>query len=63
MLNDILWHNGKTKLHVFIAGHGGVEVEILDINGHDFCIGGCADYAVDKEFDSKKVGSRCAHIA
>ncbi len=42
-------------------GHGGVEVEILDIHAHEFCIGH-ADYATDEEFDGKKVGGRCAQV-
>ncbi len=45
MLDDIVRHVGNTQLHVFVVGHGGVEVKILYIQGHTCCVR-CADGAV-----------------
>ncbi len=62
MLDDIVWHVGKAQQHVFVAGHGGVEVKVLYIHGCVFCVR-CADGAVDEELDCKEVNSWCACIA
>jgi hypothetical protein len=40
----------------------GVEVEILDVHLHEFCIGG-ADDAVEEELDGKEVGGRGACVS
>jgi hypothetical protein len=37
VLNDVIWHVCNSQLHVFVPGHWGVLVEILDVHCHEFC--------------------------
>ncbi len=50
VLDDIIGHVGNLESHVFVSGHGGVEVEILCVNCHILCIKS-ADGAVNEELD------------
>jgi hypothetical protein len=60
--NDILWHVCDPQSHVFIPCHWGVEVEILNVHSHKFCVGG-ADDAVEEELDGEEIGSRGACVS
>jgi hypothetical protein len=46
VLDDVVWHVGNAKAHVFISGHRGIEIKILDVHRHEFCSIG-RDDAVD----------------
>ena len=35
--NDVVWNVGRLESHVFWANHWCVEVEILDVDGHESC--------------------------
>ena len=47
LLDEILRKVAELEAHVFISGHGSVEVEIFDIDGHGLGIGG-GDDAVEE---------------
>jgi hypothetical protein len=49
-------------VHVFIAVHGRVEVEILDVDGHETRIGG-GDDTVEKDFDGRQISGGGSHFA
>jgi hypothetical protein len=49
-------------MHVFIAIHGSVQVEVLDIDHHKVGTG-CQDDAVEEAFDGGEVGCGCADVA
>ena len=40
MLNDVVWHVGNAKAHVFVSGNWGIKIEFLDVHCHEFCSGG-----------------------
>jgi len=48
--------------HVFVSCHRRVEIEILDIDRHEFC-SWCTNDAVEQAFDGGEVGSGCADFA
>ncbi len=52
VLDYIFWHVRKATLHVFIPGHWGIEIKILDVHGHKFCPC-CEYYAVDEQFNGE----------
>ena len=37
VLNDVIGHVCDAQLHVFVPGHRGVQVEVLDVHCHEFC--------------------------
>ncbi len=37
VLNDIVWYVNDAEAHVFVSGHWGVEIKILDVHHHEFC--------------------------
>ena len=47
---DVLGHVHEPQSHIFIPCHWSVEVEVLDVHSHEFCIG-CADDAIEEELD------------
>ena len=49
---DVLWEKFNFHSEVFITIHRRHEVEVLDVNSHEFCIGGGND-AVEHEFDGE----------
>ena len=55
VLNYIFRHVRNSQSHDLKPGHGGIQVEILDVHCHEFCIG-CADAAVEEELESEYVG-------
>lgn len=63
----VVFHDGgrdvfDRDVHVFIAVHWHVEVEILDVDGHKMHIGGRED-TVEKDFDGRQFSSGGAHFA
>jgi hypothetical protein len=53
---------GHRHAHVFVPTHGGVEVEIIDVNGHPAGAWRGED-AVDQELGEEDAGSFCAGFA
>jgi hypothetical protein len=49
-------------VHVFVAVHGCVQVEILDVGGHEFCTG-CGDDTVEETLGCGEVCGFGADIA
>ena len=47
LLDEILANVAELEACVFISGHGGIEVKIFDINGHELGISG-GDDAVEE---------------
>jgi hypothetical protein len=37
VLNDVVRHVCNAQAHVFVPGHQGVQVKILDVRCHEFC--------------------------
>ncbi len=37
VLDDVVLHVCNVQLHVFVPGHWGVQVEILDVHCHELC--------------------------
>lgn len=54
--HDGSWDLAHMNLHVFIAGHGCIQVEVFDIHGHEFGIGS-GDDTVEKDFGSGECSS------
>ena len=46
---------------VLVAGHWRAEVEILDVDGYEFCVG-YGDHAVEEELQGKLVNSGCSTV-
>jgi hypothetical protein len=40
----------ELQSHIFIPCHLSVEVEVIDVQSHEFCVG-CADDAIEEEID------------
>ena len=40
MLDDVFWHVSDAQAHVFVSGHWGIEIKILDVQRHESCAGG-----------------------
>jgi hypothetical protein len=38
-IEDFFWNGGDGNFHVFVAFHVVVEIKILDVEAHEFCIG------------------------
>ncbi len=38
-VNDVLWEEFEFHPEVLVAIHGHHEVEVLDVNSHELCIG------------------------
>ena len=60
-MDNIVWEVAQFDPHIFIARHGRVEVEILNVDGHEFCIW-CLHYAVQEYFDCENVHCWCATV-
>ncbi len=62
----LLEHDGGNVLernaHVFISGHGRIEVKILDVQGEKCCIWG-GYYTIKQAFGSREVRGWCADFA
>ena len=54
LVHDVVGEIAQFEPHVFVALHGGVEVEILDVDGHELCTGGGND-TVQEELDHHEV--------
>ena len=40
LLCNFVWYDVDVDFHIFVPLHGGIEVEIFDINSHKFCVFG-----------------------
>jgi hypothetical protein len=49
MLNDVLWEEGESHLHIFIPAVWHVKVHVLDVGAGKACPL-CTDHAVPKKF-------------
>jgi len=55
VIHDLVWNVFDRDAHVFVSGHWGAQVEVLEITGHEFSIGRGQD-TVDKALDSSEPG-------
>jgi hypothetical protein len=54
--DDFVWDQGnREEFHVLKACHGGPVIEILDVEDHEFCIGG----AIKQAFGGGEAGTLC----
>jgi hypothetical protein len=60
-IDDVLGEQFQFHSKVLVTFHGSHEVEVLDVNGHELCIGG-GDDAVEHEFDGEEVCSWCPTV-
>ncbi len=60
--DDFVRDDVETEMHVFGVWHGGVEVEIGDVNAQNLCPWG-ADDEVDEEFGRGEISHWCAFVA
>ena len=60
--NDVVCYVRKFESHVFRANHWCVEVEILDVDGHESCLFG-GDNTVEENLGGQHVSCWCAAIA
>ena len=60
MGDHIVWEVTEFEVHIFASSHRDVEIEILYIDYHEFCIGR-GDDAVEEEFNCEEVD--CGHPA
>ncbi len=37
VLDDVVWNVDDAQAHVFVSGHWGIEIKILDVHCHEFC--------------------------
>jgi hypothetical protein len=61
LVKNRFWNQGDRYHHVFIAIHGIVEIEILDVHGHELGVGGGED-TVEEEFGGGEAGGLGADI-
>ena len=61
MLENIFWEAAELEAHVLIAGHWDVEVEIFDVDCHEFGTWS-GDYAVEKKLDSEEIDGGSATV-
>ena len=61
-IDDFLWDHLDGQEHVLVSFHGCTQVEILDVNAHEFCMW-CGDYAVEGHFGSGEICDFGADIA
>jgi hypothetical protein len=60
--HDVGWNLGEGDAHVFRTFHWSFQVEIFDVNGHEFGIWSGKD-TVEQDFGSSKVGRLGADVA
>jgi hypothetical protein len=60
--NDLGRDDAQWKAHVFVAIHGGAQVEVADVENSKACIWG-GNGAVNETFCRRELGGGCAHIA
>ena len=61
-LDDIFWEQLEFHSKILVPFHRGAKVEILDVNGHEFCVG-CRYDAVEEELDCEEIRSRSSTVA
>jgi hypothetical protein len=61
IIDDVLGEQFQFHSEVLVPVHGSHEVEVLDVDGHELCIGGGYD-AVEHEFDGKEVCCWCPTV-
>ncbi len=60
-IDDVLGEQFQFHSEVLVPVHGNHEVEVLDVDDHELCIGG-GDDAVEHEFDGKEVWGWCPTV-
>jgi hypothetical protein len=60
-IDDVLGEQFQFHSEVLLTVHGSHEVEVLDINSHELCIG-CGDDALEHEFDGEEVCGWCPTV-
>jgi hypothetical protein len=48
--NDVLWEKFQFYLEILVTCHGSTQIEILDVDGHEFFVR-CGYDAVEEELD------------
>ncbi len=61
LIDDVLGEQFQFHSEVLVMFHGSHEVEVLDVDSHELCIGG-GDDAVEHEFDSEEVCGWCPTV-
>jgi hypothetical protein len=61
MLNDVLWEEGESHLHIFILIKWCVKVHVLDVGASKMCPL-CVDPAVPKKFRGNHVSGACGEF-
>ncbi len=61
-MNDIFWEQLELHSKILVLFHRGAKVEILYVNGHEFCVG-CRYDAVEEELDCEEICSRRSPFA
>ena len=62
LLDDVVRDSFERDAHVFIPFHGGIEIEIFDIHGHEFCVES-RESTVDEQFDGGELSGLGANAA
>jgi hypothetical protein len=60
-IDDVLGEQFQFHSEVLVTFHGSHEVEILDVDSHELCIGD-GDDAVEHDFDSEEVCGSCPTV-
>jgi hypothetical protein len=60
-IDDVLGERFQFHSEVLVPVHRSHEVEVLDVDGHELCIGG-GDDAVEHEFDGKEICRWCPTV-
>jgi hypothetical protein len=60
-IDDVLGEQFQFHSEVLITFHGSHEVEVLDVDSHELCIGG-GDDAFEHEFDGEEVWGWCSTV-
>ena len=59
--DDVWWEHLQFHAEVFIPIHRGHEVEVFDVDCHEFAVGG-GDDAVEQQLDCEDIGCGCATV-
>ncbi len=62
LVDDFGRYEGDRHLHVLISIEGRVQIEVLEVDGHEFCVG-CGDDTVEQDLCSGDAGGFGADIA
>ena len=62
LVDDLLWYDVNGQEHIFVAFHGGAQVEVFDIDNHEFGIRG-GEHTVEEDLGCRYVSNFCADVA